>query len=129
MKKNSSRRSNGIAFPSRPFPGARLEPQETDSFVILDAYQKLRDRRSQHGVDHLRRDLAQGDQNELAVGQLRMGNLEIFLLQTESVVQEDIQIDDARAPLFADLLPAHRPLDILAFFQQHLGLELGRELK
>src|SRR3972149_1266162 len=96
--------------------------------VVLDVDQQLRDRYAQLRMNDLRRDLAQGNQNELSAGHLGVGNPQIFLFYDGAVIEQDIKIDDARAPALFDFFAPHRPLDVLEFQQQRVGFEFGFDL-
>src|ERR1051326_2046702 len=80
-------------------------------------------------MDQLRSELRKRQQDEPAVGYLRMGYFERALTKHERAEKQDVEVDDAAAPALAlDPLSTHRALHALELLQQILGGQVGLDL-
>src|SRR5215475_6341007 len=106
--------------------GAR---HQDDPLVVLHRGQHRRHRLPELRVHDLRRQLGERQEDEPTLVHLGMRNLERPLVDDVLIEEQDVEIDDARAPaLPLDALAAHGLLDGLQLLEQDLGLEIGLDL-
>src|SRR5689334_22381056 len=85
---------------------------ERDALRILHRREQRRDRLPELRMYDVRRELGEREQHEPTLVHLGMRNLERALLDDLLIAEEDVEIDDARAPALArHTLSAHRLLD------------------
>ena len=107
----------------------RSGAQQVDLLRVLQRRQQSRYRDGEFWVNHLRCKLGEGSEDEAAILQLRVRNLQRSLVDDLAVEEEDIQINDARAPtLAAHALAAHRGFDGLESLQQLVSRAIGFNL-
>src|SRR5215475_8030898 len=106
--------------------GAR---HQDDPLVVLHRGQHRRHRLPELRVHDLRRQLGERQEDEPTLVHLGMRNLERPLVDDVLIEEQDVEIDDARAPaLPLDALAAHGLLDGLQLLEQDLGPEIGIDL-
>ena len=106
------------------FVGGRGRRQLRDA-TDIEGSKRVADAAS--GNDPIRRNLNERQQNKCAFEQMRVRECQIWLLQCDLVVSQNVDIDRPRAPApFARPVTAERTFNVLHAYEQGVRLERGR---